>query len=102
MGLVALKHNIRRMARRFIAGETPAEALAAIYKLRPQQCAFTLGLLGEATLTEEEALAYQQRYLALLPALAEATQTRPVIARIDTDPAGALTRLHVSLKLSAG
>lgn len=65
MGL-ALKHNIRRMARRFIAGETPPEALATIYKLRQQQCAFTLDLLGEATLTEEEPLAYQQRYLALL------------------------------------
>tara|TARA_B100000809_G_C14633402_1_gene349444 strand:+ start:45 stop:317 length:273 start_codon:yes stop_codon:yes gene_type:complete len=90
------------MVRRFIAGETPAEAFATIYKLRPQQRAFTLDLLGEATLTEEEALVYQQRYLALLPALAEATQARPAIARIDTGPAGALPRLHVSLKLSAG
>ena len=51
MGL-ALKHNNRRMARRFIAGETQPEALATIYKLRQQQCAFTLDLLGEATLTE--------------------------------------------------
>ena len=59
-------HKIRRMARRFIAGETPPEALATIYKLRQQQCAFTLDLLGEATLTEEEPQAYQQRYLALL------------------------------------
>ena len=98
---LAVKRNTRRMARRFIAGETPAEALTTIHKLRQQQCAFTLDLLGEATLSEEEALAYQQRYLALLPALAAATQAWPAVARIDTGPAGALPRVHVSLKLSA-
>ena len=46
-------------------------------------------------------LVYPQRYLALLPALSEATQPWPPIARIDTSLADALPRLYVSLRLSA-
>ncbi|MGH7960991.1 MAG: L-glutamate gamma-semialdehyde dehydrogenase, partial [Candidatus Binatia bacterium] len=60
---LAVRRNATRMAQRFIAGATPTEALIAIRKLRRQRLAFTLDLLGEATLSEEEAAAYQQRYL---------------------------------------
>ena len=66
---LAVRRNASRMAQRFIAGATAAEALAAIRKLRRQSLAFTLDLLGEATLSEEEAAAYQQRYLDRLTSL---------------------------------
>ena len=63
---LAVRRNATRMAQRFIAGATPGEALPAIRKLRRQSLAFTLDLLGEATLSEDEAVVYEQRYLDLL------------------------------------
>ena len=71
---LAVRRNATRMAQRFIAGATPTEALTAIRKLRRQNLAFTLDLLGEATLSEEEAEAYQQHYLTLLTLASEALQ----------------------------
>jgi RHH-type proline utilization regulon transcriptional repressor/proline dehydrogenase/delta 1-pyrroline-5-carboxylate dehydrogenase len=89
------------MAQRFITGATPTEALAAIRKLRRQNLAFTLDLLGEATLSEEEAEAYQQRYLDLLVSLTAATKSWEPVTLIDTDEAGPIPRVNVSVKLTA-
>ncbi len=62
------KSNARRLARKFIAGSNVAEAVRAIDRLRRQNLAFTIDLLGEATITEAEADAYQGQYLELLEA----------------------------------
>ncbi|MBI3301168.1 MAG: L-glutamate gamma-semialdehyde dehydrogenase [Deltaproteobacteria bacterium] len=98
---LAVRRNATRMAQRFITGATPAEALAAIRKLRRQHLAFTLDLLGEATLSEEEAAAYQQRYLDLLTSLATAAKSWEPVTLIDTDHAGPIPRVNISLKLTA-
>jgi RHH-type transcriptional regulator, proline utilization regulon repressor / proline dehydrogenase / delta 1-pyrroline-5-carboxylate dehydrogenase len=98
---LAVRRNATRMAQRFIAGATPAEALTALRKLRRQSLAFTLDLLGEATLSEEEAATYQQRYLDLLTSLAAAAQHWEPVALIDTDHRGPIPRVNVSLKLTA-
>lgn len=98
---LAVRRNATRMAQRFIAGTTPAEALTAIRKLRRQSLAFTLDLLGEATLSEEEAAAYQHRYLDLLTSLAAAAQHWEPVEVIDTDHTGPIPRVNVSLKLTA-
>src|SRR5690349_8135754 len=44
--------NAQRLARRFIAGSNVKEALEAIARLRRRSLAFTIDLLGEATITE--------------------------------------------------
>ncbi len=98
---LAVRRNATRMAQRFIAGATPAEALTAIRKLRRQSLAFTLDLLGEATLSEEEAATYQQRYLDLLTSLAAASKNWEPVELIDTDHVGPIPRVNVSLKLTA-
>jgi RHH-type proline utilization regulon transcriptional repressor/proline dehydrogenase/delta 1-pyrroline-5-carboxylate dehydrogenase len=98
---LAVRRNVTRMAQRFIAGSTPSEALSAIRKLRRQSLAFTLDLLGEATLSEEEAEAYQQRYLTLLRSLSEAAKNWEPVALIDTDHTGPIPSINVSLKLTA-
>src|SRR5262249_5189568 len=51
----AARANAHRLARRFIAGSNLEEALRTVARLRRKQLAFTLDLLGEATITEEEA-----------------------------------------------
>ena len=98
---LAVRRNATRMAQRFIAGATPTEALTAIRKLRRQNLAFTLDLLGEATLSEEEAEAYQQRYLTLLRSFAEASRNWEAVPLIDTDHTGPIPRINVSVKLTA-
>lgn len=98
---LAVRRNATRMAQRFIAGSTPAEALIAIRKLRRQNLAFTLDLLGEATLSEEEAEAYQQRYLLLLRSLADAAKNWEPMPLIDTNNVGPIPQINVSLKLTA-
>lgn len=98
---LAVRRNAARMAQRFIAGATPSEALTTIRRLRRQQLAFTLDLLGEATLSEEEATSYQQRYLDLLSSLTTAAKSWETIPLIDTDHAGPIPRVNVSLKLTA-
>ncbi len=61
--------NIQEMARQFIVGETTKEAVKNIEKLRKQGFSAVIDVLGEATLSEEEAEIYVNTYLELLGAL---------------------------------
>ncbi|WP_240911454.1 L-glutamate gamma-semialdehyde dehydrogenase [Paludisphaera soli] len=89
------------MARKFIAGATPDEALQTVLKLRSRGVAFTADLLGEAVISEREADAYQRTCLDLIRGLAGPLAARPEIPRIDRDAEGPLPRVNLSLKLSS-
>jgi len=91
----------RRMARRFIAGSTPEEALQTVLKLRRQRVGFTADLLGEAVITEREAEAYQQTCLELLRGLQGPLGAEPEIPQIDRAHDGPVPRLNLSLKLTS-
>lgn len=90
-----------RLARRFIAGSTLEEALAAIQRLRRQGLAFTVDLLGEATITEAEADACRDEYLHLVEGLARQVNRWPEVPAIDREERGPLPRVNVSVKLSS-
>jgi RHH-type proline utilization regulon transcriptional repressor/proline dehydrogenase/delta 1-pyrroline-5-carboxylate dehydrogenase len=89
------------MARRFIAGEIPAEALATVRALRAQSLAFTADLLGEAVISEHEAETYQQTCLALIRGLAAPLANEPELAQVDRDDCGPIPRVNLSLKLTS-
>ena len=55
-----LKANFEAMAHQFIIGRNPDEALTALDKLRRDNFAFTVDILGEATVSIEEEERYQQ------------------------------------------
>jgi len=74
----------RRMARRFVAGETIEEAMTAVRALNARGITASLDLLGESVHREEEARATAKSYLDLLD-------------RIQSDKLDA----NVSLKLTA-
>lgn len=93
--------NARRMAGRFIAGSTPEEVLRSVKKLRDRGFAWTLDLLGEAVISDDEADRYQQAYLELLEVLAPEFDRFPESPQIDHDHMGAIPRVNCSLKLSA-
>jgi RHH-type proline utilization regulon transcriptional repressor/proline dehydrogenase/delta 1-pyrroline-5-carboxylate dehydrogenase len=93
--------NAQRLAKRFIAGSNVAEALQAIAKLRKRSMAFTIDLLGEATITESEADHYQGQYLELIAGLARDLNQWPAVEQIDRDDSGPIPRVNVSVKLSS-
>ncbi len=96
-----MARQVRRMARQFIVGEDAASALPRLRKLWDAGQAFSLDVLGEACLSEAEARALSERYLALIPALAAATAGWPEQPLLHDTPAGPIPRANVSVKLSA-
>lgn len=95
------RRSVTRLARRFIAGATLPEALSAVADLRCRRLAFTVDLLGEATVTEPEAETYQTAYLELLDGLSREVNALESIDLIDRDDHGPLPRVNVSVKLSS-
>ena len=67
----AIRSNIESMGRQFIIGQNVKEAMGGLAKLRKDGFAFTVDLLGEASVNEEESDAYAAGYHEVLDALAE-------------------------------
>jgi len=97
----AVKKNVTEMARMFITGESPQDALSVLKKARKNKIAFTADLLGEACLSESEAQTYQRTYLSLISELAKDAVKWEHVPQIDEDAAGAIPRVNVSVKLSS-
>ncbi|MBV9008974.1 MAG: L-glutamate gamma-semialdehyde dehydrogenase [Verrucomicrobia bacterium] len=93
-----MRWNVSGMARQFIAGKDPQDVMKTLRKKRKQKIGFTVDLLGEAVVSEEEADEYGARVLELLEHLARET-------RGWTDPLGRNAELfpvtNVSVKISA-
>jgi RHH-type proline utilization regulon transcriptional repressor/proline dehydrogenase/delta 1-pyrroline-5-carboxylate dehydrogenase len=90
-----VRQGVYAMAHRFIAGETPEEAVPRLQGLAAQGIGYTVDLLGEATLSEREADVYLQRYSDLLTELSR-NATGPL-----TGPWRGVAPVNVSVKLSA-
>jgi RHH-type proline utilization regulon transcriptional repressor/proline dehydrogenase/delta 1-pyrroline-5-carboxylate dehydrogenase len=97
----AARTGARQMARKFIAGSNVAEALNAVQRLRTRKLGFTIDLLGEATIAENEADHVQKQYLELLHGLTTEVNRWPEEPIIDRDDRGPIPRVNVSVKLSA-
>ena len=72
----------RRMARRFVAGETLQDALTAVLNLNDQGMVATLDHLGENVTTQAEAIAAADEYLLALEALNLAGATSNVSVKL--------------------
>ncbi|MES3037232.1 MAG: proline dehydrogenase family protein [Bdellovibrionota bacterium] len=97
----AIRKNVTSMAKMFITGETADEALPVLKKARKNKMTFTVDILGEATLSEKEALDYQRRYLELISWLAKDSVNWDHIPQIDEDDQGPIPKVNVSVKLTA-
>ncbi len=97
----AIRKNVTQMAKMFITGENPEEALPVLKKARKNKIAFTVDILGEATLSEKEALEYQRKYLELIDWLAKDAKTWEDIPQVDQAASGPLPKVNVSVKMSA-
>lgn len=70
-GLMAktIRSNIEGMAKQFIIGENTSDAMKNLKKIRKDGFAFTVDILGEASVSEIESEAYLNEYIELLDAL---------------------------------
>src|SRR3989440_9186191 len=93
-----LRWNVTGMARQFIAGRNPEDVMKTLRKRRAQGIGFTVDLLGEAVVSEQEANEYAMRCLELLEHLARETRgwTDPLGENADLFPV-----VNLSVKISA-
>lgn len=96
-----VRAGAHRMARKFIAGDSAANVEPVLGKLWNRNLGFTLDVLGEAIISEKEAEAYQQRYLALIDDMADVIDHWPHHALLETVSGRRSPRLNVSVKVSA-
>jgi proline dehydrogenase len=93
--------GVRHLAHRFIVGETPRAALGVLRQLWDRGVASTVDLLGEATVTAEEADVYARRCAEALRELSSAVGAWPSRGLLERDGAGELPRANLSVKVSA-
>jgi RHH-type transcriptional regulator, proline utilization regulon repressor / proline dehydrogenase / delta 1-pyrroline-5-carboxylate dehydrogenase len=96
-----VRRNVIKLARRFIAEESGDHLGKVIAGLRKEPAAFTLDVVGEATVSDAEAAAMQRRYLDLLRRLAKISERWPARDQVDDAPSGRLPRVNLSVKLSS-
>ncbi len=96
-----IRGRVASFARQFIAGSDPQDALNTLRQMWNQGLAFTVDLLGEAVLTNNEARAYASRYMTLLDFLCAETKNWPPNPMLDMDDKGTIPRLDISLKVSS-
>ena len=96
-----IRRQIRSLALTFILGETPEDSLKALRKIRRNAKAFTVDLVGEAALSENESKEYLEKYLKLLEVLnAQVPKWKESQPLVEDHP-GEQTPINISVKLSA-
>ena len=93
--------GVRHLAHRFIVGETPRSALGVLRHLWDGGVATTVDLLGEATVTSEEADVYAARCSDALGELSSAVAGWPSRPKLERDGTGTVPRANLSVKVSA-
>ncbi|MFO0873047.1 MAG: proline dehydrogenase family protein [Phycisphaerales bacterium] len=102
-GLMArtMSGQITGMAEKFIAGSDARSALPELRKLWKDGLAFSVDLLGEACVSDEEAAAYQAKYRDLIENLPRDVASWPANPRLESDHLGPIPRCNVSVKISS-
>jgi proline dehydrogenase len=93
--------GVRHMAHRFIVGATPRDAAGDLRSMWKDGIASSLDLLGEATVTQDEADRYAERCADALRELAKTVEGLPGRDLLERDSLGPLPRANLSVKVSA-
>ena len=96
-----ISSQIKGMASKFIAGTDAASALPRLKQLWKDGIAFSVDLLGEACVSDAEAVAYQKKYLDLVGNLPDAVAGWAANERLERDHLGTVARVNVSIKVSS-
>ena len=96
-----IRTQIEQMAKTFIAGASVEEAVPVLSRLWKEGRAWSVDLLGEATISEQEADHYRDQCLDALTTLGRAATTWPSTPTLEQDHLGPIPRVQLSLKISA-
>jgi len=96
-----MSNQITAMAGKFIAGEDAEASLPTLRKLWNDGKCFSVDLLGELCVSDEEAAQYQRRYLDLIESLPREVAGWKSAPILESDHLGAIPRTHVSIKISS-
>ncbi|EPR44390.1 delta-1-pyrroline-5-carboxylate dehydrogenase [Desulfovibrio sp. X2] len=96
-----IRTNIEGMAKQFIIGENTKEAVKSLNKLRKDGFAFTVDLLGEATVSEFECDEYMQGYMDVLNAVEKEQKSWKAHNSSGDLDWGCAPKVNVSVKPSA-
>lgn len=97
----AIRSQVEQMARTFIVGSSIDDAVPALGDLWHSGKAWSVDLLGEATISDQEADRYQDRCLDALQKLAKASGQWNPEPFLERDHLGPLPAVQLSLKVSA-
>ncbi|MFB2973115.1 L-glutamate gamma-semialdehyde dehydrogenase [Aerosakkonema sp. BLCC-F183] len=92
---------VETLAHKYIAGENIKQVIETVKRLRKDKMTFSIDLLGEAVITEEEAQSYLDRYLELMEQLTEAAKSWSNVEAIDSADGEPLPKVQVSVKITA-
>ena len=96
-----IRKQIQQVAKMFITGSDIKEALPLLSKNWKRGLAFSIDILGEATLSEKEALCYFDQYLHLMEELSQAVKNWPKKEKLQKDIFGPIPSVNVSIKASS-
>lgn len=97
----AIRHQVEQMAHTFIVGASIEQALPTLSRLWKEGRGYSVDLLGEATVSENEADRYRDQCLAALQYLHRGGSTWPAMPILERDHCGTVPRVNLSVKLSA-
>ncbi|MGQ0665835.1 MAG: proline dehydrogenase family protein [Nitrospiraceae bacterium] len=97
----SIRKQVEQMARTFIAGVSVEEAAPILSSLWNEGRACSVDLLGEATISEQEADHYRDLCLNALTELGRIAAAWPSAPLLERDHLGPLPRVQLSLKISA-
>jgi RHH-type transcriptional regulator, proline utilization regulon repressor / proline dehydrogenase / delta 1-pyrroline-5-carboxylate dehydrogenase len=97
----AIRAQVEQMARTFIAGSSVSDATSVLKQLWHEGKAWSVDLLGEATISNQEADRYRDRCLQVLEVLTQAAGSWEPAPLLEQDHLGSVPRVQLSLKISA-
>ena len=97
----AIRSQVEHMARIFISGATVEESVPRLADLWKHGKAWSIDLLGEATISDREADRYRDRCVDALTLLAREAANWPSQSLLERDHLGPIPRVQLSLKISA-
>lgn len=97
----AIRSQVEHMARIFIAGATVEESVPRLADLWKHGKAWSIDLLGEATISDREADRYRDRCLEALTILGREAASWPSHSLLERDHLGPIPRVQLSIKISA-
>ncbi len=97
----AVRRFMGVLSGQFMGGATPDEAMTTIESLRRREMGFSLDILGEAIVSEQEADSYQKHYLKLIDEITPRLEQWPFQQQLDEIDGQKGPLLYLSLKVTS-